>query len=70
MASWTILEEQTVWVSARATSFTVVCEGCKELGRYDGYSAATVTGMLALDRQRGWLMCPRGHQLRVERDTR
>ena len=31
MASWALLQEQTVWISPRATSFSVVCEACIEL---------------------------------------
>ena len=70
MASWTVLEEQTVWVAPRATSFTVVCDACARSIAADGYGAAVVHGMLALDSVRGWIVCPRGHQLRVERDGR
>jgi hypothetical protein len=69
MASWTVLQEQTVWISPRATSFTVVCDACAE-SIADGYSAAAVQGTLALDTQRGWLTCSCGHQIRVERDGR
>jgi hypothetical protein len=70
MASWTVLQEQTVWISPRATSFTVVCEACAESIAAAGYGAAAVQGTLALDHQRGWLTCSRGHQIRVERDGR
>ena len=31
MASWTVLEEQTVWISPRAVSFTVVCDACAQV---------------------------------------
>jgi hypothetical protein len=70
MASWTVLQEQTVWVSPRATSFTVVCDVCARSLTADGYGAASVPGALTLDRQRGWITCPNGHQIRVERDGR
>jgi hypothetical protein len=70
MASWTVLHEQTVWVSPRATSFTVVCDACAESAAGDGYLAASVHGSLALDHQRGWLTCANGHQIRIERDGR
>ena len=70
MASWTMLEEQVVWISSRATSFTVVCSACAQLVASDGYGAATVHGSLAMEKIRGTLECPRGHHLRIERDTR
>lgn len=70
MASWTVLEEQTVWISPRATSFTVVCNACAQSIATDGYGAAVVHGSLPLEAVRGWLVCSRGHQLRVERDGR
>ena len=66
MASWTVLEEQKVWISPRATGFTVVCERCAELGEL----FPSVQGTLSLDRVRGTLACPRGHELRIERDGR
>ena len=70
MASWTVLAEQTVWVSPRATSFSVVCDACAEISAGDGYGAAIVHGWLPLDTQRGTLECPRGHRLRIEREGR
>jgi hypothetical protein len=70
MASWALLQEQTVWISPRATSFSVVCEACVEIDAGDGYSAAVVHGNLALDVLRGTVECPRGHRLRVEREGR
>jgi hypothetical protein len=70
VASWAVLERQTVWISPRAVSFTVVCNVCAELAAADGYGAANVHGYLPLDVQRGSLECPRGHHLRIERDGR
>jgi hypothetical protein len=70
VASWALLEHQTVWISPRAVSFTIVCNACAELAAADGYGAATVHGFLPLDVQRGSVECPRGHHLRVERDGR
>lgn len=66
----TVLEEQTVWISPRATSFTVVCDACNGTSSADGYAAAVVQGTLPLETARGWVVCARGHQLRVERDAR
>jgi ribosomal protein S27E len=64
------MEEQTVWVSPRATSFTVVCDACTRVIAADGYGAATVYGELPLEVCRGTLECARGHRLRVEREGR
>ncbi len=70
MASWAVLQEQTVWLSPRATSFSVVCQACMELEAGDGYGAAVVQANLALDVLRGTVECSRGHRLRVEREGR
>ena len=59
-----------MWISPRATSFSVVCEGCLEIDAGDGYGAAVVHANLAIDVQRGKVECPRGHLLRVEREGR
>ena len=66
MASWAVISEQVVWISPRATGFTVVCERCVELG--EGFPS--VPGTLSLDHLRGTMACPRGHEIRVERDGR
>jgi hypothetical protein len=65
MASW-VLTEQVVWISARATGFTIVCERCAELNE----DFPSIHGTLLLEHQRGTIECPRGHQVRVERDGR
>ena len=70
MASWALLEQQTVWISPRAVSFTIVCKACAEVVAADGYGAASVHGFLPLDVQRGSVECSRSHHLRVERDGR
>ena len=66
MASWAVLAEQIVWISPRATGFTVVCERCAELGEH----FPSVQATLSLEHLRGSIECPRGHQIRVERDGR
>ncbi len=66
MASWAVIGEQVVWISPRATGFTVVCERCVELGE----SFPSVQGTLSLDHLCGTIACPRGHEIRVERDGR
>ncbi len=66
MASWAVASEQIVWISPLATGFTVVCERCADLGE----SFPSVQGTLSLDHPRGSLACPRGHEIRIERDGR
>jgi hypothetical protein len=66
VASWAVLTEQVVWISPLATGFTVVCERCTDLGQALPSAQAT----LALEHVRGTIECPRGHQIRIERDGR
>jgi hypothetical protein len=66
MASWAVLSEQVVWVSPLATGFTIVCERCTQLGE----AFPSVQATLSLDQIRSTVDCPRGHQIRVERDGR
>ena len=66
MASWAVIQDQTVWVSPLATGFTVVCQRCLELGE----AFPSVHAALTLDHVRGSINCPRGHYIRVERDGR
>jgi hypothetical protein len=66
MASWAVVGEQVVWISPRAIGFTVVCERCAESGQ----QFASVQGTLSLDYARGTISCPRGHEIRIERDGR
>src|SRR5262249_30886484 len=61
------LHEQVVQISARATSFTAVCEECAELDGGEGYAGATFAGRLELDRGHATFLCRRGHSVRVER---
>ena len=66
MASRAVISEQVVWISPRTTGFTVVCDRCADLGE----DFPSVQATLPLDRQRGRTECPRGHEIRVERDGR
>jgi hypothetical protein len=66
VASWAVLTEQVVWISPVAMGFTVVCERCAE----EGAAFPSIHATLSLDHARGTVECPRGHQLRVERDGR
>ena len=52
--------------SALATAFTIVCERCADTG--EGFPS--VQGTLSLEHVRGHMVCPRGHEIRVERDGR
>ncbi len=61
------IREQVVVISARATSFTVVCDACAELNSADGFSGSTFAGRLDLDLDHGTFLCRRGHAVRVER---
>ncbi len=61
------LREQVVLISARATSFTAVCEACCEVDAAEGYSSSTFAGRLDLDLDHGIFLCRRGHSVRVER---
>jgi hypothetical protein len=60
--------EQTIWLSPRAVGFTVICEACEdEFPALSGSAAATVSGTLPIDHDRGWATCVRGHTMRVLR---
>ena len=49
--------DQTVWLAARATSYTVVCEEC---AAEHGYLGARVEGRLELEREHTATCCTRG----------
>ena len=66
MASRAVIGEQVVWISPKATGFTVVCERCADSG--EGFPSAQ--GTLSLEHARGSMCCPRGHEIRIERDGR
>jgi hypothetical protein len=56
--------DQTVWLAARATSYTVVCEECAP---EHGYLGARVEGRLELEREHTATCCRRGHPISVIR---
>jgi hypothetical protein len=66
MVTWTVLDEQTVWISPRAVAFTVVCDECARLGEL----FPSVEGRLDLELLRGTVECRHGHRLRIEREGR
>ena len=60
--------DQTIWLSPRATAFTVVCDACaEEKTGAEEWLASRVEGRLRLEDEHGWARCPRGHDVRVER---
>ncbi len=69
MAEWRLRGEQVVRISARATSFTAVCDACQDLDRMKGWNTSTFAGRLDLDLDHGTFLCRRGHAIRVERDA-
>jgi hypothetical protein len=64
-----MLGGQVVTISSRATSFTVVCELCREPDAAEGWSGTTFAGRLDLDLDQGTFLCRRGHSVRVERSA-
>ena len=56
--------DQTVWLAARATSYTVVCEEC---AAEHGYAAARVQGRLELECDHTATCCTRGHPISILR---
>ena len=66
--------EQTVVLLGRMTSFTTVCDACREeqLAELleDSWVGAKVSGVLRLEEDQGWASCARGHQVRLIRAGR
>jgi hypothetical protein len=56
--------DQTIWLAARATSYTVVCEEC---AAEHGYAGARVEGRLELERDHTATCCTRGHPISILR---
>jgi hypothetical protein len=66
--------EQTVVLLGRMTSFTAVCEACREEQLADlleeSWLGARVSGTLRLEDDHGWATCERGHRVRLIREGR
>ena len=63
--------EQVIWIPARATAFTAVCDQClNEDHSTEAFLSARVSGALRLEAQHGKCTCGRGHDIRVERADR
>ncbi len=59
---------QTLCIPPRATTFRAVCEACAATQLASrGYVGAVVEGALPLEREHGYVMCRRGHEIRVLR---
>lgn len=59
--------DQTIWLTPKAVSYTVVCGACA--AEY-GFLGAQVGGRLELERGHTTLTCVRGHEIRIERARR
>ena len=60
--------EQVIWIPARTTAFTAVCDQClNDEHSTEAFLNARVSGSLRIDAQHGWCTCGRGHEIRVER---
>jgi hypothetical protein len=64
------MEDQRIILPPRATSFRAVCSAC-QAGQPPsrGYLGAIVEGMLSLDDDRGSIVCQRGHEIELVRET-
>ena len=64
-------DHQVIWLGADATSYTALCERCREDRRYaDGVDATVVEGTLRREADVGFSACSRGHRIRVRRISR
>ena len=64
------MDEQTIYLPPRTTAFRAVCEACQENQLPSrGYVGATVEGALQIDQSRGYVLCGRGHVIRLVRAT-
>jgi hypothetical protein len=61
------VDEQTIWLAARTTAFTEICEACLEEHDVRGGPPPTVSGRLDVEDAAGWATCARGHTVRVLR---
>ena len=64
------MDDQTIYLPPRTTSFRAVCEACQEQQLPSrGYVGSTVEGVLRIDASQGSVMCTRGHAIRLVRAT-
>jgi hypothetical protein len=64
------MEDQRIILPPRATSFRAVCSACQAVQPPSrGYLGSIVEGALALDDDRGSIVCQRGHEIELVRET-
>lgn len=64
------MEPQRIILPARVTSFRAVCEACQaSQPKSRGYVGSTVVGELATDQDDGTVVCRRGHEIELVRET-
>lgn len=64
------MEPQRVILPPRMTSFRVVCAACQtRQPESRGYTGAIVEGSLAPDADHGNVVCRRGHEIELVRET-
>ena len=63
-------DAQRIILPARVTSFRAVCEACRaSQPATRGYVGSTVVGELATDEDHGIVVCRRGHEIELVRET-
>jgi len=64
------MQPQRIILPARVTSFRAVCAECQaSQPESRGYVGATVVGELASDQDHGSVVCRRGHEIELVRET-
>jgi hypothetical protein len=65
-----VTDAQRIILPARVTSFRVVCEACRaSQPQSRGYVGAIVVGDLPTEEDRGSVVCRRGHEIELVRET-
>jgi hypothetical protein len=64
------MDEQTIYLPPRTTAFRAVCDACQEQQLPSrGYVGSTVEGLLRIEDSQGYVVCMRGHVIRLVRAT-
>jgi hypothetical protein len=64
------MDDQTIYLPPRTTAFRAVCEACQDQQLPSrGYVGATVEGVLRIEDSHGYVVCGRGHMIRLVRAT-
>jgi hypothetical protein len=65
-----VTDVQRIILPARVTSFRAVCAECQaSQPESRGYVGATVVGELSTEEDYGRVVCPRGHEIELVRET-